>query len=35
MIEMATFEECGLLGREVGHAHDYLYLPGLHQNHPS
>jgi hypothetical protein len=23
MIEMAAFEEFGLLGRELGHAHDY------------
>jgi hypothetical protein len=23
MIEMSAFEECGLLGRELGHAGDY------------
>jgi hypothetical protein len=23
VIEMAAFEECGLLGRELGHAGDY------------
>jgi len=32
MIEMAAFEERGLLGRELDHAEDYPQLSGLHQN---
>jgi len=32
MIEMAAFEECGLVRRELGHAGDYPSLSGLRQN---
>jgi len=32
MIEVATFEECGLLRRVLGHADHYLYFSVSHQN---
>src|SRR5262245_46153843 len=32
VIEMAAFEEFGLHGRDLDHAHDYPQLSGLHQN---